>query len=116
MQAVTGQMYAYDVACLSGYARYLIKGQVFPGIVKADQCSVGGIVYHDIDSMVLQRLDEFESEVYERKEVQVTLDNSQQVSAYTYVMSYEHEYLLTDLSWDVEVFKHKHLADYLKRI
>ena len=109
-------MYAHDVASLPGYARYLIKDQVFPGIVSAINDSVDGIVYHDIDTTALQRLDEFESNVYERKEVLVTLENNQQLTAYTYVMSREYEYLLTNRAWDIEVFNKKHLAIYLKRI
>lgn len=116
LQAVTGQTYAYDVASLPGYARYLIKGQVFPGIIAADNNSVEGIVYHDIDTNALMRMDAFESDVYERKQVLVALQNNQQLPAYTYVMSCEYEYLLTDQPWDIEVFKLKHLADYLKRI
>lgn len=116
MQAVTGQTYAYDVAKLPGYARYIIKGQVFPGIVAAENDSVDGIVYHDIDTTTLQRLDEFESDVYVREEVLLTLENNHQVPAFTYVMSRKHEFLLTDRAWDIEVFNKKHLADYLKKI
>lgn len=116
MQAVTGQSYAFDTAILQGYARYLIKGQVFPGIVAAVNKSVDGIVYHDIETTALLRLDEFESDVYQREEVQVTLENNQQLAAYTYVMSREYEYLLTDRLWDIEVFNKKHLDNYLKRI
>ena len=116
MKAVTGQLFEHQPASLPGYARYIIKGQVFPGIIAAQDKSVDGMIYNAIDEMILQRLDAFESDVYERKKVLVTLENNQQVPAYTYVISRQHEYLLTDKSWDLEVFNRKHLADYLNRI
>ena len=116
LQVVTGQSYTQNPAKLPGYARYLIKGQVFPGIIAADNSSVEGVVYHDIDATALQRLDDFESNVYIREEVLVTLENKHSPPAYAYVMSSEHEDLLSDQPWDIEVFIFKHLAEYLKRI
>jgi gamma-glutamylcyclotransferase (GGCT)/AIG2-like uncharacterized protein YtfP len=116
MKVVTGQSFAFEHATLQGYARYKIKGHTFPGIIESTNQSVEGIVYNAIDEASLQRLDAFESDVYYRKKVMVTLGNHEQTLAYTYVIAPEHSNLLTDQDWDLEQFQQDHLPTYLKRI
>jgi len=116
MEAVTGHTFNFENAILQGYARYVIKGQTFPGIIATDNQSVTGIVYDTIDEVSLQRLDKFESDVYYRKEVTVILDNRSQVPAYTYVIAPEHSSLLTGIDWDPVQFQEKHLDAYIRRI
>ncbi|MFB3090485.1 MAG: gamma-glutamylcyclotransferase family protein [Gammaproteobacteria bacterium] len=116
MQAVTGQTFESDKAILHNYARYKVKGHVFPGIIETENQSVEGILYKDVDKVILQRLNVFESYIYYRKEVMVSLANHKHVPAYTYVIAPEFEDKLTGLAWELEEFTQFHLEKYMERI
>jgi len=116
MQAVTGQTIEYDKAILHRYARYKIKGHVFPGIIETENQSVEGILYKDVDKVILQRLNVFESYIYYQKEVMVNLANHKHVPAYAYVIAPEFEDRLTGQAWELEEFTQFHLEKYVERI
>ncbi len=116
MQAVTGQTFKYDKAILHSYARYKVKGHVFPGIIETENQAVEGILYKDVDEVILQRLNVFESHIYYRKEVMVSLANHKHVPAYAYVIAPEFEDKLTGQAWELEEFTQYHLEKYMERI
>ena len=116
MEAVTGKKYRSDRASLTGFARYRIKDQVYPGITHDEKRTVDGAVYFDIDPPVLKRLDEFESYVYQRREVEIGLQDELDIRAWVYVVADEYKHLLSYQGWDIEEFKLKHLNLYLKQI
>ncbi len=116
MRAVTGQTFKYDKAILHSYARYKIKGHVFPGIIETENQSVEGILYKDVNEVILQRLNVFESYIYYRKEVVVSLANHEHVPAYAYVIAPEFENRLTGQAWELEEFTQYHLEKYVERI
>ena len=115
MQAVTGQSFRQAPATLTGYACYRIKRQVYPGIITDDNSSVNGIIYYAVDDQSLQRLDEFEADVYERRKVRVQLPGGDVADAWSYVISPESVYLLSDEPWDPANFIQQHLKQYLSR-
>lgn len=116
MEAVTGKSFTFEYATLPGYARYRIKGQTFPGITRAENQNVKGIVYTAVDEQSLRQLDDFESDVYYRGQVTVILEGDRRVSAYTYIILPVYTGLLTDNEWDLEQFKQDHLHSYLKQM
>ena len=116
MEAVTGKTFAFEHATLPGYARYRIKGQTFPGITRVENRHVKGIIYKAVDEPSLHRLDDFESDVYYRGQVKVTLENGRRVSAHAYIMAPDHAGLLTDQHWDLEQFIQDHLCSYIKQM
>lgn len=116
MQAVTGRAFKCANATLTGFVRYQVRGQVFPGIIRHNDMEVEGAVYFSIDTDSLQRLDIFESDIYSREAVTVKLDNNRLITAYTYTVSPGHKNILTNRAWDLEQFKQEHLATYLVHI
>ena len=56
MLAVTGQTFESEEAILDGYARGLLRGEEFPGIVPDSDARTRGILYRGIDSLSLRRL------------------------------------------------------------
>lgn len=116
MQAVTGHLFRSEPATLSGYTRYRIKRHVYPGILATHFGYVDGLLYYDIDAESLRRLDEFESEVYDRKKIVVHLAALDNVEAWTYVVAQRYKYLLSGEDWDLEQFKRQHLPHYLEGI
>ncbi|MBF8269499.1 MAG: uncharacterized protein HW386_1208 [Gammaproteobacteria bacterium] len=116
MAAVTGKTFRHEPATLSGYVRYRIKSQVFPAIITSGQDAVDGILYYDLNEHRLQRLDEFESEVYERREVHVHLADGDTVTADVYIVAPRHQHLLSSEPWDLGQFKEQYLQSYLSRL
>jgi len=116
MQAVTGRTFRAEPATLTGYTRYRIKRHVYPGIVATKYGYVDGLLYYAIDVDSLQSLDAFESEVYDRKNVQVLLADKDEVEAFTYVIAPRYKHLLSDDDWDVQKFEQQDLHRYLAGI
>ena len=116
MQAVTGQSFRQEPATLTNYVRCWIKRQVYPGIFAAANHTVHGLIYFDIDERSLQRLDEFESEVYERREVHGQLTGGDTVIADAYIVATRYEHLLGSESWDLDQFKEQYLQAYLSSL
>ena len=116
MLAVTGRSFPSVRAILPGYIRFTVEGQVFPGIIKRSSSQVEGLLYRDIDSKALERLDAFESDFYEHKKVSVELDDQSMTTALTYVVSPPFHSLLTDQLWDLDKFRMNHLNAYLARL
>ena len=116
MQAVTGRSFKSIPATLPNYARYRIKQQVYPGIIAKTNSRVDGMLCYAIDEISMQRLDEFESEVYRRSKVLVQLTDGSEVEAFTYIIAPPYEHLLSGNNWDLEQFKQQHLPGYLAGI
>ena len=116
MQAVTGRSLPTENAVLHDYARYKIRHQVFPGIIESRGDHVQGLAVGPVDTDTLQRLDRFESRIYERRNVTICLDAGRQETACAYVVTAEYADLLTDEPWDPGTFSRRDLPEYLNRI
>lgn len=138
MAAVTGRRWRSVAAVLQGYARYQVKGQVFPGICRRPGAVVFGVVYSDLDERSWRCLDYFEGDFYRRRSLTVTLPNRQPkkdsreftggqgvlpgglgADAVTrqvqvYVMPPSHQHLLSTRLWSAAEFRLKHLSRYLR--
>jgi gamma-glutamylcyclotransferase (GGCT)/AIG2-like uncharacterized protein YtfP len=71
-------------AILNGYALYKVSW--YPAIVPKNGCKVAGEVYK-VDENTIEKIDDFEDEgeLYKRQEVNVILNNSEIIKAWTYV-------------------------------
>ena len=101
-------------ARLSGYRRFRIRGQDFPGIIKSEG-HVDGIVYFDLDDKTIRRLDEFEAECYYRTSEQVTDTSGRVFDADTYVVQNAYRSWLDDTEWDQAKFERSGLQRFLTR-
>ncbi|MEW6269813.1 MAG: gamma-glutamylcyclotransferase family protein [Thermodesulfobacteriota bacterium] len=115
MQAVTGRTFASLPATLAGYACRAVRGAVYPGAVQHAGATTDGVLWQGVDETSLARLDRFEGELYERREVTVVARDGARHAAQVYVVRAAHASRLAPEPWDRERFAREHLAAYLSR-
>ena len=108
-QTVAGASHPSQPAVLHGYARFLVRGECFPGITERHGESTRGTLYFEMDPDTLARIDRFEGAEFERKAVEVSTDDKR-FSAYVYTVLPE---TLSDEPWDPGVFMQHHLPEFL---
>ena len=85
---------------------------MMPGPVSS---KVDGVLYLDINSEDLARLDHFEGSIYDRRNVQVMTGNNI-YAAQAYVVKKSYHSLLSDREWDPKKFQdegiHRFLGGY----
>lgn len=104
MSTVGGCSVTGEPATLAGFARRAVRDEDYPGIRPDADASVEGVLYRDIDTTALARLDAFEGEQYRRETVEVTLADGSCVTADTYVIKAEYAALLLPVDWDFDAF------------
>lgn len=95
----------YAKAVLTDYFRSKIVNEVYPGLIYKEGSTVSGIVYLDLSTLSLNRLDMFEGDLYKRKNVSVTLENGHLIRAMTFITKPEFHDILTGKPWSLEKFK-----------
>ena len=108
-RVVAGASRPSKPAVLHGYARFLVRGECFPGITERAGQVTSGTLYFDVDTAMLARIDRFEGAEFERRVVEVSADGKR-FSAYVYTVLPE---TLSDDPWDQGVFLQHHLPEFL---
>jgi gamma-glutamylcyclotransferase (GGCT)/AIG2-like uncharacterized protein YtfP len=104
-QAVVGRSFETVEGTAGGFEAFRVRDAVFPGIAAgAGTCSVAGIVYLDVDAESTERLDRFEDDFYERREIVVGCSDGQRRMAETYVVPPANRSVLTNEPWGRELF------------
>jgi gamma-glutamylcyclotransferase (GGCT)/AIG2-like uncharacterized protein YtfP len=101
---VAGCQAEFTEATLYNFFRSKIRSREYPGIIPRPETSVPGILYFNLSSQALERLDAFEGELYLRENVQVMTEHRVFVSAMTYVIKPQHRDILTDKAWSYNEF------------
>ena len=114
MAAVTGRTLASAEARAKGFATFLLRGRIYPGMTAVQGASCSGRVYYDIDSRTLEILDAFEDEVYTRQRIDVEAPEGRSLQAYAYLIPPQDRECLTSTPWKPEEFITKHLVHYLE--
>jgi len=104
MTDVAGARLPGEAATLSGFRRYLVKEEEYPGIVAEPGGVVSGVVYHGIEAASWQRLDRFEGELYERKAVTVQYADGRTAVVDCYLFRPEFAHRLSSTEWDFAAF------------
>ena len=105
MNTVAHRKYAGKPAVLQGFGRYGVRNEPYPGIVEEEGGTVEGILYSGVTDDSVHRLDVFEGDMYDRREVKVNpLDGDAQIPAMVYVVRPEYRHLLTAERWDFASF------------
>lgn len=115
MGTVSGRQFQNEEARLPGFERFLLKDQIYPGIIQTGHDHTDGRVYFDLDESTLDRCDYFEDDYYLRQTVEVTLADLTRVEAFVYVIKDTDQSLLSDRPWDEAGFVAEHLDEYLLR-
>ena len=116
MEAVTGRSFESVPGTTKGYERFLLKGRIYPGMTpmySQANSVVSGRVYFGLDSRTLDLLDQFEDDVYVRREIWVHTAEGDSMQAYAYIIDPKERKSLSADSWDIGSFKKKYLANYL---
>jgi len=103
-------------ATLAGYAVYRVRDRVFPGMVRTGQADVvSGLIYSDLDEEAIWRLDDYESDFYERLAVEATTDDGTRLVCQAYIVPDSKREVLAEAPWDADWFEQHDLASYLQR-
>lgn len=116
LRAVTGLAPASVAARLDGYQCYRVRKRPFPGIVVESGGVVHGVLYPGLNPRMLQRLDEYESDFYQRREVIVRDATGKAFHAYVYVVPPPQRYHLTQQAWDRNWFVRRAMPRYLGQL
>jgi len=116
MQAVTGRRFRSARALLPGYARFLLRDEVYPAVIERAGAETDGCVWFGVDARALALLDAFEGEGlrYQRRALDVQSEAGA-LRAWTYVLHPDERGRLSDRVWDRDVFAAQHLAHFLER-
>jgi gamma-glutamylcyclotransferase (GGCT)/AIG2-like uncharacterized protein YtfP len=115
--AVAGTDSASVAGTAVGYAVFRVAGAEFPGIIAAAQENrVRGVVYLDVGSDALARLDRFEDDFYERRALMIDCDDEQRRAAEAYVVPASNRHVLTNEPWNRDAFVASgHLEQFIRR-
>ena len=113
MEAVTGRSFGSVGGTADGYARFLLKGRIYPGMTAASNHTTFGRVYLGVDEFSLALLDQFEDDVYVRQLIPIQAVTANQLNAYAYIIEPKDKDALTTDPWIKEKFVAEHHAAYL---
>lgn len=116
LQSVIGRRIEGSPALLEGYVCRRVRHAAYPAITQLPGASTHGSMYCGIDDLAWQRLDAFESNLYERRLIELTQMDGSHTMAYTYVIADTHKERLTDEAWEFERFRLLHLQRYLSHL
>ncbi|MGA8181003.1 MAG: gamma-glutamylcyclotransferase family protein [Desulfobacterales bacterium] len=114
MYAVTACQFRFVDAVISGYARYTVKGESYPGIIPSPEAVTEGIVYLDVDELSLEWLDAFEGDLYQRTPILAETEKGKIFNAETYTIKPEYRNCLSLKKWNAAEFARKDLESFLK--
>ncbi len=104
-QAVVGRPFVTTNGHTAGFRIFRVRDALYPGIFAAAATdAVQGVVYLDVDSTSLARLDRFEDDFYQRQTVVVTCDDGRQLEAQAYIVPDERRSVLTTEPWSGDGF------------
>jgi gamma-glutamylcyclotransferase (GGCT)/AIG2-like uncharacterized protein YtfP len=108
MEDVCGEACRSQRATLLHYVRKRVCGEVYPAIAAQPGGAVAGVVYFDLSSAAMSRLDRFEGDLYQREVAVVICDHGESIDTHTYVISTGCVHKLSDDDWSYEDFMAKH--------
>ena len=115
MRAVAGRLPDRHPAVLEHHACYLASHGRFPGLVAATGDHTTGLLYLGVDAVMLRRLDEFESSLFERRLMTVSR-GARRERAWVYLLAASQQHLLGDTRFDVGHFEREELPRWLTRL
>jgi len=87
-----------------GFERRCIRNELYPALIPGPvSSSVDGVLYFNVNTADLQRLDSFEGSYYARQTLQVHTENNLFL-AESYVLAAAYRRIATKKAWDPEQF------------
>jgi gamma-glutamylcyclotransferase (GGCT)/AIG2-like uncharacterized protein YtfP len=113
MKAVTGQSFSGKEAVLNNWARFRVRASEYPGIIPRQDALVTGKLYWGLDEKVMDKLDAFEGDKYERVVVQVAMADGSFEEAYAYAIKEDCRDMLSNDPWDFDRFLQNGLEKFI---
>jgi len=113
MRAVTAREFPSKKARVQNYARFKVKGECYPGLIPLEGALTDGVLYLNVDPLSVRRLDEFEGELYERREIAVDAFDGKSLTAQTYVVKAQTQNRLSSEEWDPTHFEKVDLLEFM---
>jgi len=104
MQLVSGLSLQGTPALLRGFQRCQVLNEPYPAIKASPTQQVEGMLYQGLLPDAWQRLDRFEGEMYQRRQVLLVDAHSQVIEACAYVIRPQYEHHLLHEEWSFEDF------------
>lgn len=104
MERVAGCRTQSVEAVLHDFFRSGVRREDYPGIIPRPGATVAGVLYLDLPAEAVRRLDFFEGELYERKEVEVVTPEGGLCCAMAYVIKDCWRRRLTNREWNYARF------------
>lgn len=105
-----------EEAVLRGHLIRRVREADFPGILEAGpDAEVPGRVFLDLDPDTIARLDAYESDFYERRQVTVQVAE-RELRAAAYVVPEARAAILSDEEWSLDWFREHAFTDYYRRL
>ena len=108
MECVTGRLFPGEPAVLPGFRRRRLVRRTYPGVVATPGEDTAGVVVRGVDADALARLDVFESDIYDRRVLEVRTAAGPSLAAWVYVVAAPHAHLMSDHLWELEDFLLEH--------
>ncbi len=116
-EAITGDEVRGIPASVENFARYLLKGECYPGIVAVEGEVTKGTLYLNVDPAAMQKIENYEDACYDKHRLKVvTTDDQREFEAMAFVIPETKSHLLSRHKWDQREFADKHLENFLRYI
>lgn len=99
-------------ATLEGWSRHALAGRTYPAAVPLAGSRITGILWKNLSTHAMGRLDAFEGEEYERQAVIVRLQDGACLPAQIY--RWRDPAALLPSDWSREDFEQRHLPDFFR--
>ena len=104
IEKIAGQQFPAQTAYLSGYRCGLIERADFPGILPCENSTVSGLLLNGLTCAQLDKLDEYEGELYQRIKVPVST-GTDQCNAWVYCIAPWARHRVSSTRWSIEWYR-----------
>jgi gamma-glutamylcyclotransferase (GGCT)/AIG2-like uncharacterized protein YtfP len=110
IHSVIGRIPRAEPAVVKGYRRLAVRGEKFPGLVRDGQEAVPGLLYQDLSADEWKRLNAFEDEFYDLREVCAHC-SAGAIAALAYLVPPSRRSVLSEKPWNPHRFEEFLLSD-----
>ncbi|MGA0333408.1 MAG: gamma-glutamylcyclotransferase family protein [Kiritimatiellia bacterium] len=92
-------------ATLKDHARYAIRNEDYPGLIPEAGACTDGTVFLGIEPGEWEKLDRYESDLYQRLPVMPVTAEGKTLQAEAYILPTEHQHLLSQELWELNQYQ-----------
>lgn len=97
------------IASINGYERLNIKNEVYPALVKKKNSEVMGVIWKNVSSLDVEKLNIFEGDYYSLEKGQAIEKSGKKIQISFYLLKNRYSYILENSTWSKRKFETKGL-------